>query len=367
MIWSRAIVHLDMDAFFVNVHLLANPEDRGRPLAVGGSPNGRGVVASASYEARQFGVHSAMPSSRALRLCPNIKFVRHNWELIRETSAAVMTLLGSYGPLEKMSVDEAYIDVSHHEDPESIALIMRERVKIETNCPASVGLATSKLVAKIASDYDKPEGCTIILPGEEAAFLAPLPVRAISGIGPATAAKLATFNIETCGQLASHDFAALYASFKNQAESLQRRAKGIDNRKVESDPGQSKSISQENTFNKDIDDKEYLCQQISQMSESIARSLRKKNLIAHTVQLKFRWNDFTTFTRQRSVENGIDSPREIERLANAIFDSFWEGEKLRLIGVGVSNIIEPTGRQLELFPDLDLTESGKDQYTAEYN
>jgi DNA polymerase-4 len=233
---------------------------------------------------------------------------------------------------------------------------MRERVKFDTNCPASVGLASSKLVAKIASDYDKPEGCTIVLPGEEAAFMAPLPVRAISGIGPATAAKLATFNIETCGQLAVYDFASLYASFRNQAESLQRRAQGIDNREVQDDPGQSKSISQENTFNRDIDDRDYLCDQIKKMSESIAKSLRRKNLIAHTVQLKFRWNDFTTFNRQRSVENGIDSAREIERLATAVFDGFWEGEKLRLIGVGVSNIIEPTGRQLELWPDLNLSD-----------
>ncbi|MFT7587560.1 MAG: DNA polymerase-4 [Cellvibrionaceae bacterium] len=355
MVWTRAIIHLDMDAFFVNVHLLEHPEDRGKPIAVGGSPTGRGVVASASYEARQFGVHSAMPSSRALRLCPNIKFVRHNWNLIKETSSAVMAVLGEYGPLEKMSVDEAYVDVSHYPDPESVALIMRERVKFETSCPASVGLATSKLVAKIASDYDKPEGCTIVLPGDEASFMAPLPVRAISGIGPATAAKLAAFNIETCGQLADSDFESLQSSFKNQAESLLKRAKGIDHRKVEADPGQSKSISQENTFNNDVDDRDYLYDQIKSMSESISQSLRRKNLIAHTVQLKFRWDDFTTFTRQRSVENGIDSAREIERLAIAVFDGFWEGEKLRLIGVGASNIIEPTGRQLELFPDLDLS------------
>ncbi|MEM9777605.1 MAG: DNA polymerase IV [Chloroflexota bacterium] len=356
MIWPRSIVHLDMDAFFVNVHLLEHPDDRGLPIAVGGNPNGRGVVASASYEARQFGVRSAMPSSHALRLCPQIKFVRHNWPLIKETSSAVMKVLTEYGPIEKMSVDEAYVDVSAHADPESVALIMRERVKLETSCPASVGLATSKLVAKIASDYDKPEGCTIIPPGEEEAFLAPLSVRAISGIGPATAGKLGQFNIETCGQLASFDFATLYASFKNQAEWLQRRAKGIDNRKVESDPGLSKSISQERTFNDDIDDPDYLNQKIKEMAESVSKSLKRQNLIAHTVTIKFRWNDFTTFTRQRSVENGIDSGREIERLANAIFKNYWEGEKLRLIGVGVSNIIEPTGRQLELFPDLDLTD-----------
>ena len=207
MVWTTAIIHLDMDAFFVNVHLLENPDDRGKAIAVGGSPNGRGVVASASYEARQYGVRSAMPSSRALKLCPHIKFVRHNWPLIKDTSSKVMEILQEFGPVEKMSVDEAYVDVGDRDDPESVALIMRERVKAETNCPASVGLATSKLVAKIASDYDKPQGCTIILPGEEEDFLAPLPVRAISGIGPATAAKLAQFNIETCGQLAEYDFA----------------------------------------------------------------------------------------------------------------------------------------------------------------
>ena len=217
MVWTTAIIHLDMDAFFVNVHLLEHPEDKGVPIAVGGSPNGRGVVASASYEARQYGVRSAMPSSRAIKLCPQIKFVRHNWPLIKETSSKVMEILQEFGPVEKMSVDEAYVDVSEHPDPETIALVMREKVKAATDCPASVGLAPSKLVAKIASDYDKPQGCTIILPGEEETFLAPLPVRAISGIGPATAGKLGQFNIETCGQLASYDFASLYATFKNQA------------------------------------------------------------------------------------------------------------------------------------------------------
>ena len=356
MIWTQAIVHLDMDAFFVNIHLLEHPEDKGKPIAVGGNPSGRGVVASASYEARQFGVHSAMPSSRALKLCPQIKFVRHNWGLIKETSAAVMEILEEFGPVEKMSVDEAYIDVSEQIDPETTALVMRERVKAATNCPASVGLAPSKLVAKIASDYDKPEGCTIILPGEEERFLAPLPVRAISGIGPATAARLAAFNIETCGQLAEFDYATLAGTFKNQAESLQRRARGIDTRKVVSDPGQSKSISQETTFNNDLDDKEYFYKKIREMADSLSGSLRRKNLVAHTVTLKVRWNDFTTFTRQRSVENGIDSQKDIERLAKVILDNFWDGEKLRLIGVGVSNLLEPTGRQLELFPDLDLTD-----------
>ncbi len=365
MVWTTAIIHLDMDAFFVNVHLLEFPEDKGKPIAVGGNPSGRGVVASASYEARKFGVHSAMPSSRAIKLCPQIKFVRHNWPLIKATSAAVMDILEEFGPTERMSVDEAYVDVSEHKDPETIALIMRERVKAATQCPASVGLSPSKLVSKIASDYDKPEGCTIILPGDEEQFLAPLPVRAISGIGPATASKLAQFNIESCGQLANFDYPTLFATFKNQAESLQRRARGIDQRKVVSDPGQSKSISQETTFNNDLDDKEYFYKKISEMADSLSGSLRRKNLIAHTVTLKIRWNDFTTFTRQKSIENGTDTQKEIARLGRGILDQFWEGEKLRLIGLGVSNLIEPTGRQLELFPDLDLSEPPSD--SVEYN
>jgi DNA polymerase-4 len=167
MDWPRAILHLDMDAFFVNVHILDHPEDAGIPLIVGGRPEQRGVVASASYEARQFGIRSAMPSSTAVRQCPHVKFVGHSWGKIKECSRQVMAILGEYGPLEKMSVDEAYVDLSDHPDPQALAPEIRQRVKDETGLPASIGLATSKLVAKVASDHDKPEGNTIILPGEE--------------------------------------------------------------------------------------------------------------------------------------------------------------------------------------------------------
>lgn len=357
--WPRAVLHLDMDAFFVNIHLLEHPEDRGVPIAVGGNPNGRGVVASASYEARAFGVRSAMPSSRALRLCPEIKFVRHNWPLIKSISSEVMQSLANYGPLEKMSVDEAYLDVSEQDDPERLALVLREQIKLETGCPASVGLATSKLVAKIASDFDKPAGCTIVRPGEEADFLAPLSVRAISGIGPRTAERLGVLNIETCGQLAAYDLEQLRVSFGKHAESLQDRGRGVDHRPVISDPGQSKSISQERTFSNDVEDEAYLKEKITQMAGSIAESLQKKKLVAHTVNIKFRLADFTTFTRQRSVEHGVDSVGEIVRLGHLIFDTYAQGEQFRLIGVGVSNLREPSARQLELFPDLDLAIYGE--------
>ncbi len=347
--WPRAILHVDMDAFFVNVHLLEHPEDRGRPIAVGGSPQGRGVVASASYEARQFGVRSAMPSSQAIKLCPEIKFVGHNWSMIKSKSQEVMAILERYGPLEKMSVDEAYIDISEHEDPEKMALLIREAVRRESGLPASVGLATSKLVAKVASDFDKPAGCTIVRPGEEAPFLAPLPVRALHGIGPVTATQLNVLGIQTCGDLAAFDLDRLRLTFGRHAVELQERARGIDDRPVAADPEPAKSISQERTFDRDVDDPEILREQLVEMSETVADYLRRRGLVAHTVVVKYRWTDFTTFTRQRTVERAIDSAGEIARLAIAIWEANWRDEKLRLIGVGVTNLEEPAGRQLELF------------------
>ena len=348
--WPRAVLHVDMDAFFVNVHLLDHPEDIGLPIAVGGQPSSRGVVASASYEARQFGVHSAMPSSRALRLCPKIKFVSHNWTRIKDSSKEVMEILRRYGPIEKMSVDEAYIDLSAHQDPEQVALMIRAQVKRETSLPASVGLATCKLVAKVSSDYDKPEGCTIIRPGDEAEFLAPLSVRALWGIGPRTAERLDMLNIQTCGDLAQIDLAHLQQEFGKNAADLQKRAQGIDPRPVDSDPGQTKSISQERTFNTDIDDIEFLEDKIRTMAAGVAQSLEKHNLMAKTVTLKFRWTDFSTFTRQKSVLTPIKTEEEIFQLGVAILQEHWHGEELRLLGIGVSGLGEPQhGRQLPLF------------------
>jgi DNA polymerase-4 len=203
MFWPRAILHMDMDAFYVNVHLLDHPDDAGTPLVVGGRPDQRGVVSSASYEARRFGVRSAMPTAQALRLVPKLKIVSPDWPRIRDCSRQVMAVLEPFGPLEQISVDEAFIDLGSWPDPEIQARTIWERVPAETRLPASVGLATSKLVAKVASDFQKPRGLTIVLPGEEAAFLAPLSVRVIWGIGPRTAERLADLEIKTCGQLSN--------------------------------------------------------------------------------------------------------------------------------------------------------------------
>jgi DNA polymerase IV len=344
--WPRVILHLDMDAFFVNVHLLAQPEDAGQPLVVGGRPEHRGVVASASYEARGFGVRSAMPTARALRLCPQLKIVGHDWPLIKQCSRQVMALLESYGPVEQMSVDEAYVDLTGRPEPEELAQAIRQRVKTETGLPASVGLATSKLVAKVASDFLKPEGCTIVRPGQEAAFLAPLPVRVIWGIGPRTAERLAAMGIQHCGQLAAADPAQLRAQFGKQAESLPLRARGIDDRPVVAEQGLPKSISQEWTFSEDIADPQQLQEWLERMSAGVAESLQKRNLLAYTVRVKFRWADFTTFTRQRSLEVGTDDAGRIYQLTLALWQENWSpGQKMRLLGVAVSGLEKAQLRQ----------------------
>lgn len=351
--WPRAILHLDMDAFYVNVHILDHPEDAGRPLAIGGQPDQRGVVASASYEARKMGVRSAMPMSTAVRLCRDLKIAPANWEHIRECSRQVMAILDNYGDVEQMSVDEAYVDLSEWHDPQEKAAEIRTAVKANTHLPCSVGLASSKLVAKVASDHDKPEGFTVVPPGSEAAFLAPLPTRVIWGIGPRTAEKLANLNIHTCEQLALADLGLLQGAFGNQAASLKQRARGVDGRSVKPDRGLAKSISQEWTFSHDVDDPERLRNQLHKMANRVAQSLQKRQLLAHTVTVKFRWADFTTFTRQRSLEVGIDDAETIYAVAEAIWEEYWPpSQKMRLLGVGVSKIEAPQVRQLGFnFPD----------------
>ncbi|MCL4870324.1 MAG: DNA polymerase IV [Anaerolineae bacterium] len=346
-LWPRAVLHLDMDAFYVNVHLLDHPEHQGKPLVVGGKPTERGVVASASYEARQLGIRSAMPTSQAMRLCRDLLIVPANWPRIRECSQAVMEILHGYGPVEQMSVDEAYIELSHYEQPEQLAAAVQTHVFSQTHLPASVGLATNKLVAKVASDFHKPQGCTIVPPGQEATFLAPQPVRVIWGIGPRAAERLQQVGIERCGELAAASLTRLKPIFKNQAEQVRQRANGQDDRPVVAERGQNKSISQEWTFTQDVADAERLRQKLHQMGEQVVQSLQAENLIAHTVTVKFRRADFTTFTRQKTVAIGTDEAGTILALAEAIWQEHWTpGQPLRLLGVGVSNLAQVEGRQL---------------------
>jgi len=347
--WPRAIMHLDMDAFFAAVYLLSHPEDVGKPVAVGGQPGSRGVVAAASYEARQFGVHSGMPASRAARLCPNLKMVSHDWPTIAEKSRLVRQVLSEYGPVEPMSVDEAFVDLSDHDDPPAVAAAAQQHVMEATRLPASVGLATSKLVAKVASDFGKPHGCTIVQPGDEADFLAPLNVRVISGIGPRTAERLLELGIETCGDLADADLDALTVAMGPHAAYLPSRALGIDRRSVREHRGPPRSISAERTFSSDITDRDELLGRLRELSARVGKSLRRREMVAWTVTVRFRWADFTTFTRQQSVSVPIDADDDIYDCAQAIWFEHWPpGQPVRLIGVGVSRLEKPVARQLTL-------------------
>ncbi len=346
-IWPRAILHLDMDAFYVNVHLLDHPEDGGLPLVVGGQPEQRGVVSSASYEARKLGIHSAMSTAVARRFCPSLKIVPVNWERVRECSRQMMDILRQFGPAEQMSVDEAYVDLTAWDEVVAMAAQIKTAVKTQMHLPCSIGLATSKLVAKVASDHDKPEGFTVVPPGTEAAFLAPLPTRALWGIGPKTAEKLAQQKIHSCGDLAAADLAILRLITGKQAAALKERAAGIDNRPVQAKHAPPKSISQEWTFNTDVADAAVLSERLKKMCQDVAETLQQQKLVAHTVSVKFRWADFTTYTRQKSVLAPLDDAAALYQIAYTLWDEHWpRDKKLRLLGVAVSKLDHTEIRQL---------------------
>lgn len=339
IVWPSAILHLDMDAFFVNVHILENPDDKGIPLAVGGKPGQRGVIASASYEAREKGVRSAMASSKALKLCPELKLVSSNRPMIRSCSSKVMEILERYGTLERMSVDEAFVDLSLQKTPQALVKTIVKRIKSETNLPASAGLATSKLVAKIASDFDKPEGFTVVEPGTESKFLAPLEIRKIYGIGPKTAASLNELGVQTCSDIVSIDIQKLLPIFGQYSVNLKNKAKGIDNRPVDSTPWVAKQQGTENTFEKDISDSDTVETALLKLCEEVSESIGQMGRSARTITIKLRWSDFKTITRQKTVPGEIYKSDDIYKVAKALLYENWKpGKPIRLMGVSASRL-----------------------------
>jgi DNA polymerase-4 len=354
---STSILHLDLDSFFVSVERLQRPELVGKPVLVGGAPGERGVVASASYEARQFGCRSAMPMAQALKLCPHAIFVSSSHGLYGEYSRRVMTILEAVTPLvEKVSVDEAYLDVAGCElrfgEPLQIARMLQQHIQAELSLPASLGLATNKLLAKIASGDAKPRGIRVVPPGEEAAYLAPRPVKDIPGIGPMTAQRLQRWDIVTVGQLATLERATLVREFgEKQGESLWLKARGISTSKVEPDQP-TKSISHENTFARDVHSRATLERELLEQAEHVAARLRAKGLQGRTVTLKLRHADFQTLTRSTTLDAPTDLSRPIYEAAVALLAREWgRGLSARLIGVGVSNLVGHVGYQLDLFAE----------------
>jgi len=349
----RAIVHLDLDAFFAAVEVLDNPDLAGKPVLVGGRPEERGVVAAASYPARAFGARSAMPMHQALKLCPDAIVLPPRHGRYREYSRRVMAILHQASPLvEQMSIDEAYLDLTDQiaawDAGVELARRLQARVREEVGLSASLGVATNKLVAKVASDRDKPGGLTVVRPGEEAAFLSPLPVRVLWGVGPVTAGKLAEMGVTTVGELAKMSEEELRVRFGRHGAAMARQARGMDDRPVVTEH-ETKSVSQERTFTHDIADAEALKRQVWQLSQGVSRRLKKAGLAAGTVAIKLRYANFVTLTRQTTLMVPTDDEREIYRAALALLRRAWEPRRpVRLLGVAGRHLSPPQG-QLSLW------------------
>ena len=354
----RKILHLDLDAFFCAVEVLRNPDLDGKPFAVGGSPEGRGVVSSCSYAARKFGVRSAMPMSRALRMCPGLIVVPHGGGYGR-LSRKVMEKLDSLTPyVEQISVDEAFIDVSDMpEDSETIARNIQAMIREDIRLPCSLGGATSKLVAQIATNVGKdsadtdrwPRAIFIVPAGKEPEFLAPLPIRAMWGVGPRSAERLEKAGIRKLGDLQSWSSEALESKLGSYGPRLKRFAMGIDDRPVSTESREAKSISNETTFDEDIADRDRLHAVLLSLAQRVGRSLRDERVVCRTVTIKLRWSDFRTITRRVTIADATDLDQPIYAAAKSLFDRAWRtGQPVRLLGVGVSNL-EDGGQQLSLF------------------
>lgn len=351
---ARHILHADLDAFYAAVEQLDKPELRGKPVLVGGRPEDRGVVATASYEARRFGVRSAMPMRSAVRRCPQGVIVRPRFERYREVSDRVMGIFHDVtGLVEPLSLDEAYLDITglvlEGRPPLRIALDLKRRVKEETGLTLSVGAATSKSVAKIASDLSKPDGLVVVSPGEEAAFLAPLPVGRLLSIGPKTTQWLNQEGIATIGQLAQQPLVWFTQRFGRRAASVRAKALGEDREPVQTERV-TKSVSAETTFANDLGEPAQLNLQLARLAGRVARHLEGKGLRGRTVTLKARLADFTTFTRQATLPTATAGEAEVRDTAWRLLSlELQPGRTFRLLGVGVSGFAEAEeARQLQL-------------------
>ena len=357
---ARTIFHVDMDAFFVSVEELFDPSLKGKAVVVGGQRNERGVVSAASYEARKFGVHSAMPLRTAAKLCPHATFVDGHPDRYRECSEKVYLVLNSFSPLVEMaSIDEAYLDMTGtqrlHGPPLRAAHNLHAKMKAETQLNCSIGIGMSRLIAKVSSAKAKPNGVLWIVPGQEAKFLAPLDVRDIPGVGKVTEQNLHGLGVRKVGDLARFDDSFLEQQFGKWGLALAGKARGEDaggwfDSEVAADLD-AKSISHEHTYNQDTADPEQLESTLMRLSEMVGRRLRESGLHARTIQLKLRYEDFKTITRAHSLPAATQLDTEIFEQVRSLFRKNWRnGEKVRLLGVHVSSF-EGKSDQQDLLED----------------
>jgi len=351
---TRTYFHVDMDAFFVSVEELYDPSLKGKPVIVGGHADERGVVAACSYAARKFGVHSAMPLRTAAKLCPQAIFLDGHPSRYRECSAKVYKVLSQFSPVVEMaSIDEAYLDVTGTErllgPPLAAAHALHNRMKQETGLNCSIGIAGSRVVAKVCSDQAKPNGILYVLPGMEAAVLAPLEVRRLPGVGKVTEQKLADMGITRIEQLAHLDTTGQGAWMTALAEKAQGRDAGGWYDEEIGEGGDPKSISHEHTFNRDERDQQVLETMLSRLSEMVCRRMREHHLYARTVQLKLRYKDFTTITRAHTLAAPTQLDTEVFNTIRDLFRRNWrKGAEIRLLGVHVSGFEEAPAEQLGL-------------------
>ena len=343
MVAERRIIHLDMDAFYASVEQRDDPTLRGLPVAVGGSPQSRGVVAASSYEARRFGVRSAMPMARAVRLCPDLRIVRPDFQKYRAVSQQVMAILRDCTPLvEPLSLDEAYLDVTDNRWGEPYATVvakrLKQRIREETSLTASAGVAPNKFLAKIASGWKKPDGLTVVSPERVEAFLEELPVDALWGVGPVTARKLRAIGIERLVDVRAADPQRLHSVVGSQADWLRRLARGDDPRPVQ--PNRPwKSISTETTYEIDLRDEREMRAEVDRLARKAAQSLGRKGLRARCVTIKVRYDDFTTVTRSHTAEFFTDDADSIASRAVALLARTAAGRiPVRLLGAGVHDL-----------------------------
>lgn len=354
---TRTILHLDLDAFFCAVEELRDPSLRGKAFAVGGRPDQRGVVASCSYPARMKGVRSAMPMGRALRLCPELIIVSGHYSAYADVSKQVMARLHDLSPLvEQISIDEAFLDVTELAgDGESLARTLQARIRSEIGVPCSLGVATNKLVAKIANNQGKaarrsgepPNAITVVPPGQEATWLAPLACDELWGVGPRTAERLAELGIRTIGELAARPRQELVRHFGKNGEEMWQHARGHDDSPIVLER-ERKSVSQETTFVHDVQDEAVLRKVLFDQTREVSAMLQRRQLVGSTVKIKLRWASFVTVTRQTTLAEPTAAVQPIFQAAARLLAAAWDGKPVRLIGVGVARL---TGseRQATLF------------------
>ncbi|MBB3989377.1 DNA polymerase IV [Croceicoccus naphthovorans] len=338
----RKIIHVDMDAFFASVEQRDDPTIRGKPVAVGGS-SGRGVVAAASYEARLFGVRSAMPSVTAQRLCPDLIFRKSRFDVYREVSQQIRAIFHDYTPLvEPLSLDEAYLDVTEDRhglgSATRIAQDIRRRIRAETELTASAGVSYNKFLAKLASDQNKPDGICVIRPGDGAAFVAKLPVTRFHGVGPQGSEKMARLGIETGADLAAKDLAFLRANFGSFADYLYRAARGIDLRQVRAHRVR-KSVGGERTFHEDLSNPTELREAMDRIVDIVWERIERAEAVGRTVTMKLKYNDFTIVSRAATLNRPVEGKAEFGRLGHALLAEMLPLPRpIRLMGLTLSKL-----------------------------